>query len=149
MVCRRRSWFSLEQVRDSFSCPRCLNSCPAVGNVDTATWSGCEYRMEVRAHLSCLWKLCRAVAPMIGVLPCTPQCSPLVRYAVKKRLTLRAAYFDAEKRCSKSYGFSNFVNRHTPPVSQEICSGPPVLPRFLARVASLSEGAAESTPLDR
>ncbi len=37
--CLRRSWLGLHNVRDSFACPRCLNSCPAVGNIDSATWS--------------------------------------------------------------------------------------------------------------
>ena len=37
--CIRRSWFALQNVQDSFACPRCLNSFPAAGNIDTGTWS--------------------------------------------------------------------------------------------------------------
>jgi hypothetical protein len=36
--CRRRSWFPLESVRDSFTCQRCLHSFPAAGNLDTGAW---------------------------------------------------------------------------------------------------------------
>lgn len=36
--CLRRSWFSLESVRDSFSCPRCLNTFNAIGTVNNSTW---------------------------------------------------------------------------------------------------------------
>lgn len=37
--CLRRSWLALPNVRDSLACTRCLNSFPAVGNIDSATWS--------------------------------------------------------------------------------------------------------------
>ena len=37
--CLRRSWFALPNVRDSLACPRCLNAFPAVGNIDSSTWS--------------------------------------------------------------------------------------------------------------
>ena len=37
--CLRRSWFALPNVRDSLACPRCLNTFPAVGNIDSSTWS--------------------------------------------------------------------------------------------------------------
>jgi hypothetical protein len=36
--CLRHSWFSLESVRDNFSCPRCLNTFGAIGTVASATW---------------------------------------------------------------------------------------------------------------
>ena len=37
--CLRRSWLALANVRDSLACTRCLNSFPAVGNIDSTTWS--------------------------------------------------------------------------------------------------------------
>ena len=37
--CLRRSWLSMGNIRDSFACPRCLNSFPALGNIDNSTWS--------------------------------------------------------------------------------------------------------------
>jgi len=36
--CLRHSWFSLDSVRDAFTCPKCLSVFPAVGNLDGATW---------------------------------------------------------------------------------------------------------------
>lgn len=36
--CLRNSWFSLDNIRDNFICPRCLNVFPAIGNVDGSTW---------------------------------------------------------------------------------------------------------------
>lgn len=36
--CLRNSWFSLDNIKDSFICPRCLNIFPAIGNVDGSTW---------------------------------------------------------------------------------------------------------------
>lgn len=36
--CLRRSWFSLESVRDTFSCPRCLNAFGAIGTVTNSQW---------------------------------------------------------------------------------------------------------------
>jgi hypothetical protein len=36
--CLRRSWFSLESIRDNFTCLLCLNAFPAVGNVDSSAW---------------------------------------------------------------------------------------------------------------
>ena len=32
--CSRHSWYSLESIGDSLSCPKCLDSFPAVGNLD-------------------------------------------------------------------------------------------------------------------
>lgn len=37
--CIRNSWFPLESIRDTFTCPKCLNAFSSVGNVDNATWS--------------------------------------------------------------------------------------------------------------
>lgn len=37
--CLRNSWFALDSIGDALHCPRCLNSFPAVGNVDRGTWS--------------------------------------------------------------------------------------------------------------
>ena len=37
--CLRHSWFALESVRDTLSCPRCLNVFEAVKTVRNATWS--------------------------------------------------------------------------------------------------------------
>jgi hypothetical protein len=37
--CLRHSWFGLESVRDTLSCPRCLNVFEAVKTVPNATWS--------------------------------------------------------------------------------------------------------------
>src|SRR6267378_1483769 len=36
--CLRHSWFSLESVRDSFSCPRCLNTFGAIATISNVTW---------------------------------------------------------------------------------------------------------------
>jgi hypothetical protein len=36
---QRHSWFPLDEIRDSLTCPRCLNAFPAVGHLDSATWS--------------------------------------------------------------------------------------------------------------
>ena len=32
--CSRHSWYSLESIGDSLSCPKCLDVFPAVGNLD-------------------------------------------------------------------------------------------------------------------
>lgn len=37
--CLRNSWFPLEAIREEFICPRCLNSFPAIGNIDSSAWS--------------------------------------------------------------------------------------------------------------
>lgn len=37
--CTRRSWFPLDAVRDTFSCPRCLNTFPALDNLESSHWS--------------------------------------------------------------------------------------------------------------
>jgi hypothetical protein len=37
--CTRRSWFPLDAVRDTFTCPRCLNVFPALDNLESAVWS--------------------------------------------------------------------------------------------------------------
>jgi hypothetical protein len=37
--CLRRSWWTLQDIQDLITCRRCLNSFPAVGNVEGATWS--------------------------------------------------------------------------------------------------------------
>lgn len=37
--CTRRSWFSLEMVRDTLSCPRCLEQFLALDHLDTSMWS--------------------------------------------------------------------------------------------------------------
>jgi hypothetical protein len=37
--CIRHSWFSVETIRESFTCPRCLNVFPALGNLDSGVWS--------------------------------------------------------------------------------------------------------------
>lgn len=37
--CSRNSWFSLDTVQDALTCPRCLDSFPAVGHLDSSTWS--------------------------------------------------------------------------------------------------------------
>jgi hypothetical protein len=37
--CLRHSWFPLESVRDTLSCPRCLNAFEAIKTVRSATWS--------------------------------------------------------------------------------------------------------------
>jgi hypothetical protein len=37
--CLRRSWFSLESLSDILTCPKCLNSFPAIGNVTAPDWS--------------------------------------------------------------------------------------------------------------
>ncbi len=36
--CRRNSWFSLEEIKGALTCPKCLTSFPAVGNVDGGQW---------------------------------------------------------------------------------------------------------------
>lgn len=36
--CLRNSWFAIEDIRERFICPRCLNSFPAIGNVDSSAW---------------------------------------------------------------------------------------------------------------
>lgn len=37
--CMRHSWYPLQSIEDSFSCPRCLDTFNAVGNLDGAKWS--------------------------------------------------------------------------------------------------------------
>ena len=37
--CLRNSWFSLDTLRDSLICPKCLNSYTAIGNVSAPDWS--------------------------------------------------------------------------------------------------------------
>lgn len=37
--CLRNSWYALENVQNSFTCPLCLNTFLAVGNLDSSTWS--------------------------------------------------------------------------------------------------------------
>ena len=37
--CIRHSWYPLQSIEDSFSCPRCLDTFNAVGNLDSAIWS--------------------------------------------------------------------------------------------------------------
>lgn len=37
--CMRNSWFALDSVRGTFTCPRCLNDFAALGNLENATWS--------------------------------------------------------------------------------------------------------------
>jgi hypothetical protein len=37
--CIRHSWFSVEAIRESFTCPKCLNVFPALGNLDNGVWS--------------------------------------------------------------------------------------------------------------
>jgi hypothetical protein len=36
--CQRRSWFPLDALTDNLNCPKCLNSFPAIGNVDRGAW---------------------------------------------------------------------------------------------------------------
>jgi hypothetical protein len=36
--CLRNSWFALDDVREKFICPRCLNAFPAIGNIDSSAW---------------------------------------------------------------------------------------------------------------
>lgn len=36
--CRRTSWYSLENIKENITCPRCLSSYPAVGNLEGSTW---------------------------------------------------------------------------------------------------------------
>lgn len=36
--CQRNSWFSIDDVQDHLTCPKCLNNFPAVGNIDQGTW---------------------------------------------------------------------------------------------------------------
>jgi hypothetical protein len=37
--CTRHSWFPLDAVGDTFSCPRCLNAFPALDNLESSVWS--------------------------------------------------------------------------------------------------------------
>lgn len=37
--CLRNSWYTLESIRDSFTCPKCLDTFNAVGNLDSSIWS--------------------------------------------------------------------------------------------------------------
>jgi len=36
--CLRASWFPLGDVRDTFACPKCQSTFPAIGNLDSCTW---------------------------------------------------------------------------------------------------------------
>jgi len=36
--CQRQSWFPLESVRDTFTCPKCLTTFPAIANVGDSKW---------------------------------------------------------------------------------------------------------------
>lgn len=36
--CQRQSWFPLENVRDTFTCPKCLTTFPAIGNLGDSKW---------------------------------------------------------------------------------------------------------------
>lgn len=42
--CFRNSWYSLEDIRDSFVCPKCLNSFSALGNLESAGDKPWHYR---------------------------------------------------------------------------------------------------------
>lgn len=37
--CLRNSWFELENIHEKFTCPLCLNTFPAIGNIDNSVWS--------------------------------------------------------------------------------------------------------------
>jgi hypothetical protein len=37
--CLRKSWFELSTLGDRVICPKCLEAFPAIGNVDSSTWS--------------------------------------------------------------------------------------------------------------
>ena len=36
--CQRQSWFPLDSVRDAFTCPKCLTTFPAIGNLGNSKW---------------------------------------------------------------------------------------------------------------
>ncbi len=36
--CRRNSWYSLDSIKETITCPRCLNNFPALGNLEVSTW---------------------------------------------------------------------------------------------------------------
>jgi hypothetical protein len=36
--CIRNSWFPVNQIERTFTCPLCLNTYPAIGNVESGTW---------------------------------------------------------------------------------------------------------------
>lgn len=36
--CGRQSWYSIESIRDTFTCPRCLTTFPAIGNLGQSRW---------------------------------------------------------------------------------------------------------------
>ncbi len=36
--CQRQSWFPLESVRETFTCPKCLTTFPAIGNLGDTKW---------------------------------------------------------------------------------------------------------------
>ena len=36
--CQRKSWYSLENLKETLTCPKCLNNYPAVGHVDSSNW---------------------------------------------------------------------------------------------------------------
>lgn len=36
--CQRHSWYSLDSIKDSLTCPKCLNNFPAVGHIDQGNW---------------------------------------------------------------------------------------------------------------
>jgi hypothetical protein len=37
--CFRKSWYSLEDIKNICVCPKCINSFPSIGNIDNSTWS--------------------------------------------------------------------------------------------------------------
>jgi hypothetical protein len=36
--CQRQSWFPLDSIRDTFTCPKCLTVFPAIGNLGDSKW---------------------------------------------------------------------------------------------------------------
>lgn len=36
--CLRNSWYSLNDIKEQLACPKCLNSYPAIGNIDDNVW---------------------------------------------------------------------------------------------------------------
>ena len=36
--CQRQSWFALESIRETFTCPKCLTAFPAIGNLGDSRW---------------------------------------------------------------------------------------------------------------
>jgi hypothetical protein len=37
-ACKRRSWYSLDTLKEQLTCPKCLNNFLAVGNIDNSDW---------------------------------------------------------------------------------------------------------------